>query len=237
MNEIWRDISGYEGLCQISNLGRVKSFYNGGRMLKPGRVSGYLRVTLRCDGKSKSLFVHRLVAQAFIPNPESKREVNHVNGIKTDNRVENLEWVTPAENSRHAVATGLYIAPQGEDHYNAKLTNEQVIYIRENPDGLTRNQLAKKFAIPPQSISRIQLGKTFKNAGGKIRDKINTRVPDETREQIRREYVYGSHEFGSVALAKKYGISDTTILSIIREAAEVKLAHKFSNSSSGMNKP
>lgn len=78
------------------------------RMLKPyASKYPYLRVDLHKDGKGKSMPIHRLVATAFIPNPENKGEVNHINGIKTDNRVENLEWVTHKENVHHAYKTGL----------------------------------------------------------------------------------------------------------------------------------
>ena len=105
--EIWRDIAGYEGLYQVSNCGRVKSFYRGGRILKQSLKRGYMFVELYLNTNGKIHIVHRLVAQAFIPNPLNKLEVNHINGIKTDNRVENLEWVTRSENEQHAYDTGL----------------------------------------------------------------------------------------------------------------------------------
>jgi len=114
--EIWKPIEGFEGRYEVSNLGNVRSLdmiVNNGYKdyLKRGRVlvktiSGYgkyHKVHL-CDGISgfKQMRVHRLVANAFIPNPENKETVNHINGDKQDNRVENLEWATQAENNRHA---------------------------------------------------------------------------------------------------------------------------------------
>ena len=98
--EIWKDIPDYEGLYQVSNLGRVKSFYKGGRILKPLPVrSGYLRVALTFyDGSIHFIPIHRLVLIAFSQNM-GNMQVNHINGIKTDNRLENLEWVTPSENA------------------------------------------------------------------------------------------------------------------------------------------
>lgn len=101
--EEWKSIPGFEGIYQISSEGRVKNAY--GRMLKPETTrNGYQRIRL-FDGKKYLL--HRLVASTFIPNLENKEVVNHKNGVKTDNRVENLEWSTWSENVKHAYATGL----------------------------------------------------------------------------------------------------------------------------------
>lgn len=102
MSELWMPIEGYEGLYAISSLGNVYSHHRN-RILTPKRAkAGYLRVTL-CKGRQphKTFSVHRLVALAFIPNPELKPTVNHLNEVKTDNRVENLEWATNAEQNTH----------------------------------------------------------------------------------------------------------------------------------------
>lgn len=101
MKEYWKDIKGYEGLYQISNLGRVKSFYSGKILKGIKATNGYLNVRLYKNGTPHGLSIHRLVAQAFIPNPENKPEVNHIDEDKTNNKISNLEWNTRLENMRH----------------------------------------------------------------------------------------------------------------------------------------
>lgn len=111
MQEIWKDIVNYEGLYQISNLGRVRSLHwnntNETRLLTPFDNDGYVRIGFRHNRKLKNFLVHVLVATAFIPNPENKPEVNHKDGNKKNNCVCNLEWVTKKENKRHAIDNNL----------------------------------------------------------------------------------------------------------------------------------
>ena len=109
MKEIWKDIKEYEGFYQVSNLGRVRSLprktnnqYNKGLIMKQRNSFGYSKIQLRKNKKYKWFFVHRLVAMMFLNNYDEKLQVNHKNGIKNDNRVENLEMVTASENQIHS---------------------------------------------------------------------------------------------------------------------------------------
>ncbi len=156
-NEEWRNVVGYEGLYQVSNLGRIKSLQRKKpRIVKPDIIhTGYLRVMLYKDGKTKKHYTHVLVAKSFIPNPENKSDVNHINGIKTDNRVENLEWVTRSENIIHAFANGL--SRIGTKHGKAKFTADQVREIRRDciPGDPERGfrAFAEKFHVTHRIIS------------------------------------------------------------------------------------
>jgi hypothetical protein len=171
MKEIWKDIKGYESKYQISNYGRVKSLdrrvncaYKATRCVKGGFVSFYLTtegrpvVRLWKDNKETSKLIHQLVARAFIPNPEGKPEVNHKDGVKDNNNISNLEWVTRLENMEHAARIGLKAR---------KLTRENVIEIKRRLEedsyrGLGR-ELAREFKVSDCTICEIKKGKYWRH--------------------------------------------------------------------------
>jgi len=130
MEEIWSTITGFENLYKVSSLGRIKSLGNGNstnsknkieRIIKT-RISsrGYEQVKLFKNSKRHYFTVHRLVAFHFIGKTDGKTEVNHIDGIKTNNNYYNLEWVTPRENQLHAFAMGLQVAKRGAEHCQSK---------------------------------------------------------------------------------------------------------------------
>ena len=164
-SEEWKDVVGYEGLYQCSNLGRVKSYdktvnNHTGMKFIPGKIlhgnltdEGYRNINLTKDKKNKVLKLHRIIAQTFIPNPENKPEVNHKNLNKDDNQVKNLEWATRKENCHHAwenrySKTGQDIRnkPRGEKCVHSKLSERQVGGIRS---------AHKRYGIGYQTLSKL----------------------------------------------------------------------------------
>ena len=168
-NEEWKNVEGYESLYQVSSLGRVKSLekhflrkYREGyrkqtipeKILKPFPTrTAYLLVKLTKNKIEKCFQVHRLVAMAFIPNPQNKPQVNHINGNKTDNKVENLEWVTQTENIRRAYATGLQ--------------NHETAVRVTTPDNKVHEFRNQRLASQFLKISPSRLNETLKSNTGK----------------------------------------------------------------------
>lgn len=162
MSEVWKDVVGYEGKYQCSNLGNVLSLLrsksNRGirKMALCMSADGYYQVGLRSVRGKKVHRVHRLIANTFIPNVLNKPYINHKNGIKTDNRIENLEWCTDSENKLHAYANGL-MNREGEKHHLAKLSEKDVLDIRrkyvKNEYGYKR--LAKEYSVDQKCIVKI----------------------------------------------------------------------------------
>ncbi len=146
MIEVWKDIKDYKGLYQVSNIGSVRSLKK--RELSKGKIKvGYFIVSLWKNGVGQTFYVHRLVAEAFIPNPYNKREINHKNGIKIDNRIKNLEWNSTSENMQHAYRSGCI---------KQKLSSDQIISIRRMyKKGFNQLWLANEFFVSRRQINNI----------------------------------------------------------------------------------
>lgn len=171
--EQWKDIKGFEGAYMISTTGKVLSLPRPGTQQKEPILrslsltkDGYKKVRLIGNGKDVTARVHRLVAEAFVPNPDNLETVNHIDGNKTNNNVENLEWADRHEQMYHAYKNNLKKPMRGTENANAKLTADQV-------------------------------------------------------SAIRKEYVRQSKEFGTVALARKYGVTNAAIGMIVRGVSYV----------------
>ena len=179
-DEIWKPISGYEGVYEVSNLGRVRScdrfvVCNDGRKYKrKGKVlhqsydaNKYYKVALCKNGKQKNFSVHRLVAQAFLPNPENKEQVNHKDETRTNNRVENLEWATTSENINYGTRNERVAKAV------SKTKSKPVLqFTREGKfiaEFYGASEANRNTGICVSSIHRVARGvKRYKTAGGYI---------------------------------------------------------------------
>lgn len=148
-NERVKDVSGYEGLYAVTSLGRVWS-YRKNRWLKPWTdAGGYLKVSLYKQGHETNPSLHRLIGLTFIENPENKPQINHINGIKTDCRVVNLEWVTGRENLQHAAKMGFY-------RRNVLTYEERLLVCKMHWKlGVKKSKLCRFFGVTPSAIHYI----------------------------------------------------------------------------------
>jgi hypothetical protein len=148
--EIWKDIVGYDGAYKVSSLGKIKSYKKDVPIiLKPGKdKDGYLQVSLSKNGKASMRKIHRKVTETFINNTFNKKCVNHINGIKGDNRVENLEWCTHKENTQHALNNGLRKSRMLL--YENEMINDYLL------NGLYLTEISRKY-----KVGRVQLRSLF----------------------------------------------------------------------------
>ncbi len=172
--EIWKDVVGYEGLYQVSYLGNVRSCeasfnHRYGQRVRVSKMkaqattkSGYKTVNLFRDNWIKVFKVHRLLMIAFVPNLENKKTVNHKDGDKANNNINNLEWATHSENVNHAVKNGLKNTAIGQDSASSKLYNQDVIEIRILSErGIRHRILSSIFGVSENQISLIINNKSW----------------------------------------------------------------------------
>lgn len=174
--ETWKPIVAIPGY-EVSSLGRVKKLpcgkgFNSVERIKTLVTSkdGYLMLNWKTlDGKQHSKPIHRIVAEAFIPNPEKKDTVNHIDGDKTNNNVDNLEWATRREQLTHAYAHALRVSHKGSENCNSKLSQDDVMFIRTYTVKRSRTHgipsMAKKFGVSYETIYNVLSGKTYKEEG------------------------------------------------------------------------
>lgn len=161
--EVWKDIEGYEGKYQVSNMGRIKSLPRNEKFCKRSEEvilktfvcgSGYQEVILSSNGCRKPKLIHRMVAEAFVPNPKQKREVNHRDGNKFNNVYTNLEWVTPRENIQHS-----YDILQNKAH------SRSVVCVETNEKFCSLKEAASKFGLQLPLIWKCCNGKQDTTGG------------------------------------------------------------------------
>lgn len=149
MQEEWKPVVGFRGLYAASRVGNIRSIRSG-KLLKPYiNHNGYYKVHLCGNGIDATLFVHRLVAGSFLGECPHEYQVNHVDGNKLNNAVQNLEYVTRTQNIRHAIRLGLTAQP-------LKLSDDDVLAIRRAPPHISHASLGRKYDISPSTIGKIR---------------------------------------------------------------------------------
>lgn len=159
---MWKVIPAFGGRYEASRIGEIRHSLN--KNIRKARINryGYLQMNFpRNDGtrKNATMLVHRLIALTFIPNPNNLPEVNHIDGNKQNNCVENLEWCTCSENTKHAHKIGLAHTYKGENHIKAKFTYSQVKEIKQlYASGISQQKIADRYNVAQTTISRIIRG-------------------------------------------------------------------------------
>ena len=177
MNEIWKDIQGYEGLYQVSNLGRVRNSKN--KLMKTYLRNGYCRIDLSKEGKRSKHSIHRLVATTFIPNPENKPQVDHINTVRNDNRVDNLRWVTPKENMNNPITRNKIVEITSSEEFRVKMSKigkgkpniknrKKIVCITTGKEFNSVEEGAKFYNMHASSLSYNLRGKTKRS--GRLED-------------------------------------------------------------------
>lgn len=251
MSEIWKEVPTLHHRYEVSNLGRIRKpihtnrygcTYGGGILSQSIGHFGYYQICLSVkQANARTTFlVHRLVATAFVPNPDpvNKILVNHKNGNKLDNRAENLEWVTSTENQLHALETGLKVNKKGEEHPQATLSNAQVYEVRKLyiESDLDMGTIASQFNVSHAVVSLIINLKTWTNVGipCSTLDEYKTRLAEKAKriksasmtvvsrstrckltfkqaQEIRKRILNGEKQSH---LAKEYGVTTTLVQNI-----------------------
>lgn len=169
MQEQWLPVHEYEGIYEVSSLGRIKSCARtrktkgGGVAQLPERIripgikrEGYAFFSMYKDAKSRVMYLHRLVAIAFLQNPLGLPQVNHKDGDKLNNKAENLEWVTASDNCFHAIRENLYVTAKGESSGLSKITELDVLKIRDMASaGIMHKDIAALFPVGRKAITKI----------------------------------------------------------------------------------
>ena len=161
--EIWKPIKNYEGLYEVSNLGRVKSCRRGKIMSQTKKPNGYLKINLVKDKVWKTMSVHRIVAECFVDNPSGKPFVNHIDFIRSNNNYNNLEWVTHEENVQYSAQNNRYgnTRLNGESNGRALFTNGEVKKIRMELNSNSVSEIAERYNVRYNVIREIKIGKTY----------------------------------------------------------------------------
>lgn len=208
MEEIWGDIPGYEGYYQASNLGNIKSLPKKykplGKILKPQQRNNYLSVCLSKNGKSKSQNVHRIIMKTF--KGESDLTVNHIDGNKHNNKLENLEYCTPRDNSRHVFISKIKTT-------NSEKFKDEI--IKDYKNGVTLTKLTKKYHVDLRHLKIFLLENGFE-----LKERRTGEYPKIVNEKIIKEVkiMYEKNpEISNKEISKKTGLSGSSVTRIMQK--------------------
>ncbi|QEM43271.1 HNH endonuclease [Bacillus phage Chotacabras] len=228
MAEIWKSLDGIidcGGNYIVSTYGNVKNATAGNDLSLQVSPHGYNRAMLHNGKNRKNVFVHRLVALAFIPNPDNKPQVNHKDGNKLNNKVSNLEWVTPSENIQHAYDSELRAIKLGSEVNNATLTEDIVKLIKADLINCSSTAiLAEKYNVSSSAISDIKVGITWSHVEVEGFTPYKTTVNGSnngksrlTEDDVRLiKKLHRDKKFKQVELSKMFNVSKHAISDIIR---------------------
>lgn len=223
ISETWQAVKGFEGFYEVSNLGNVRrgaATSNGtytGRPLKPWlNTTGYYMVSLFVNNKPKHMYVHRLVAEAFIGDKPEGCQINHLDGNKLNNHPSNLEYVTPKQNTQHALEKGL--KPTGSRHGRSKLNEGQVLDILARSQHTKVRDLANEFGVCDSTIIDILKGRTWNYFD---RPQINSYLSLTHHKAVKLSPALAAEIRAAATttprgeLAKRFGVSKPTISDVV----------------------
>jgi len=216
---MFKAVPGYE-FAEVNELGQIRSSLTK-RIYKPYKdKDGYLRCKVWDGEKNRGIYVHRAVALVFVDNPEDKPIVNHKNSVRHDNRIENLEWVTPKENSEHGVASGNF--PKGESAFASKYSEEEVRYVCTLlQERLSSAKISRITGIPISTINGIRIGHSWGHISCEYdfkphKPKLTEDVAREIKKLLSQGFNYNEivqrlehprvnrHTVGNIALGKTF---------------------------------
>lgn len=228
---MWKKVyyNNIETNYSVSDTGQVKNDITG-YILKPAIQQGYAHVTLYIDKKGKRMKIHRLVAMAFIPNPDNKPYVNHIDGVRNNNNVDNLEWVTASENTQHAVDTGLFLPTREKSVTQFSLSGEKIaVYPSTMEAGRATNSSPEKIVLCCQRKRKTHNNFQWRytnEAGEKIQpvDKPKTTARPVAQIDLETDQIIAIYP-SICSAAKAVGGSSGAIANIINKTKQTK-THK-----------
>lgn len=215
MKEIYKDIKNFEDIYQVSNKGNVRNKKTGLVRKPTDDTHGYLQVKLSSGSKNRTAKIHRLVAETFIENPENKRTVNHINGIKYDNRVENLEWCTDQENILHAYQNNL-----NSPIKISKYDEETIINICKYLETCDINELTKdiatKFNVNRHLVEGIMNGTRFTSISKDYNFKRKKKYIRWTEDIVKNvcEFIENNPKVSSAEIARRFNLHPKNVNSL-----------------------